>query len=275
MIGDSGVVSLRDGDWNGAFRRLDEAGGGIIWVPPGRHFCDPTTIDLALYDGLKNNVAIRGGGLGTSVLDFGRGAGNGFTLLHSDGGHQFYTEISGVGFEGERDGVLVQIGRDDCEDAYNSCHLSFSTNNGSPDAAAACRLNHVLNARHYGVHNAAGGTALDLTQFQFGGITGSVSSRQGQSLEFRGYSFANVVEWLNTEACEDGVRIAGDQCGINRFGMLYGANVRGTLWQQDASVQTRIDAAYVGDNVAAVGSTTAGDVSLGIANEPHEASVDT
>lgn len=267
MIDESGVVRLRDGDWTAAFRRLDAAGGGIIWVSPGRHDCAPATIDLALFDDLRNNVSIRGGGLGTSVLDFGTGPGNGFTLLHSDGGHQFYTELTGVGFEGERDGVLVQIGRDDCTDAYNSCQFSFSTNNGSPDATAACRLNHVLNTRHYGVHNAAAGTALELTQFQFGGLTGSVSSRLGQSLDFRGYSFANVVEWLNVEACADGVRIADEQCDLNRFGMLYGANVSGTLWRQDAAVQTRIDAAYVGDNVATVGSTTAGDVSLGITND--------
>jgi hypothetical protein len=261
-----GVVTLADGDWTDAFRRLDEQRGGIIWVPPGTHDCEPTTVDLADYDSLDDNVAIRGGGLGASVLDFGAGAGDGFSLVDSEGDDLFYTEITGVRFQGSRDGVLFRLGKDDCTDAYNSCRLSFATNNGSPDATAACRLNHVLNTRHFGVHNCAGGTALELRQFQFGGITGSVSSRQGLSMDFRGYSMANVVEWLNVEACADGVRIVGEDCGINRFGMLYGANVHGTLWRHEAPVETRIDAAFVGSDVETIARTTAGSVSLGITN---------
>lgn len=263
-----GVVELQRGDLREAFRRLDERGGGVVWVPPGVHDCRPTTIDLADYDSLCNNFAITGGGLGTSVLDFGTGPGDGFSLVDTDGGDMFYLEITGVGFRGHRDGVLVRLGADDCEDAYNSCQLSFSTNNSSPDATAACRLNHVLNSRHFGVHNSLGGTALELGQFQFGGITGSVSSRRGLSLDFRGYSMANVVEWLNIEACADGVRISDPEATINRFGMLYGANVHGTLWEQVVPVQTRIDAAFVGDNVETVGRTSAGSVSVGITNEP-------
>jgi hypothetical protein len=267
----SGVVTLSDDGWTDAFRRLDEQQGGIIWVPPGTHDCEPTTIDLADYDALGDNVAIRGAGLGSSILDFGVGEGDGFSLIDSSGGDRFYIEIEGVRFQGERDGVLFRLGADSCADAYNSCQLSFATNNGSPDATAACRLNHVLNTRHFGVHNCLGGTALELRQFQFGGITGSVSSRQGLSMDFQGYSMANVVEWLNVEACADGVRIAGENSGINRFGMLYGANVHGTLWRHEAPVETRIDAAFVGSNIERVGQTTAGSVSVGITNDSASA----
>lgn len=262
----SEAVTLRWGDWHDAFRRLDERGGGVIWVPPGTQRSEPTTIDLADYEAVGDDVSIRGAGLGTSVVDFGRGAGDGFSIIDSAGSDLFYVEITGLSFTGERSGVLVRLGRDDFGDAYNSCTLAFATNNGAPDATAACRLNHVLNTRHFGVHNAVGGVALDCRQFQFGGITGSTSSRQGVSLRLSGYSMANVVEWLNVEACEDGVWIVGEDCDINRFGMLYGANVAGTLWRQDAPVTTRIDAAYVGDNVQTVAESTAGEVSVGIAN---------
>ncbi|WP_123623586.1 hypothetical protein [Halorubrum sp. CSM-61] len=261
-----GVVTLSDGDWTDAFRRLDAQRGGIVWVPPGVHDCEPTTVDLADYESLGDNFAIRGAGLGASVLDFGTGVGDGFSILDSNGGDMFYTEITGVGFQGARDGVLFRLGNDECTDAYNSCRLSFATNNGSPDGTAACRLNHVLNSRHFGVHNCDGGTALELRQFQFGGITGSVSSREGLSMDFRGYSMANVVEWLNVEACADGVRIVGENSGINRFGMLYGANVHGTLWRHEAPVETRIDAAFLGSNIERVGRSTAGSVSVGLTN---------
>jgi hypothetical protein len=268
MDGAVPTVTLRDGDWERTFEQLDDRGGGVIWVPPGTHHCSPVRIDLADYDALNNNVSIRGAGLAASVLNFGTGPGDGFTLSDSDGSDIFYLEIQSVGFHGQRDGVLFRLGRDDCTDAYNSCTLKLGTHNGSPDATAACRLNHVLNTEQFGVHNSVGGTALDLAQFQFGGITGSVSSRQGRSLVLRGYSMANVVEWLNVEACQDGVVVAGENCGINRFGMVYGANVAGTLWAQVAPVETRIDAAFVGNNVDTVGDTSAGTVSVGITNVP-------
>jgi len=266
MNGLTGVVTLSDGDWREAFERLDERGGGVIWVPPGTHDCEPETIDLAGYDSLRNNVAIRGSGLGTSILDFGDGSGDGFSLVDTDGSDIFYVELTGVQFQGARDGVLFRLGTDSHADAYNSCTLAFATNNGAPDGTAACRLNHVLNTRHYGVHNAQSGTALELRQFQFGGITGSVSSRQGLSMDFQGYSMANVVEWLNVEACADGVRIHGADSTINRFGMLYGANIEGTLLRHEAPVQTRLDAAFVGGNVERVARTTAGTMSVGISN---------
>jgi len=259
-------VTLEDGDWLDAFDRLDERGGGIIWVPAGVHDCDPVRVDLARYDALQNNVSIRGAGIGSSILHFGTGSGDGFSLVDSEGSDVFYTEIVGVGVWGERDGVLFRMGRDDCEDAYNSCQLRIATHNGSPDGTAACRLNYVLNTDHFGVHNAAAGTALELRGVQFGGLTGSVSSRQGHSLVMEGYTLANVVEWLNVEACDDGVRLVGNDVQINRFGMLYGANIDGTLWQHDAPVETRIDAAFVGDNVDTIGETTAGDVSVGLTN---------
>jgi len=260
------IITLRNGDWTGAFRRLDENNGGVIRVPPGTHHCEPTTVDLADYASLDSNFAIRGTGMGTSVLDFGQGPGDGFTLLDSDDGDFFYIEVTGVRFQGHREGVLFRLGSDDYGDAFNSCTLAFATNNGSPTATAACRLNHVLNSRHFGVHNSVGGVALELRQFQFGGITGSTSSREGVSLAFEGVSLANVVEWLNVEACEDGVRIAGDDCNINRFGMLYGANVTGALWRHEAPVQTRIDAAFVGDNVHTVAETTDGTYTVGLSN---------
>jgi hypothetical protein len=142
----SGVVELQGGDWNDAFRRLDEIGGGVVRVPPGTHSCQPTRIDLADYEPLDDNVGIRGWGVGASVLDFGSGPGDGFTLVDSNEGDFFYIEITGVGFQGRRDGVLFRLGRDDFADAYNSCTLAFSTNNGSSDATGACRLNHVLNS---------------------------------------------------------------------------------------------------------------------------------
>jgi hypothetical protein len=264
----SGVVTLDEGGWIEAFERLDENGGGVIWVPPGVHECDPIRVDLARYDALNNNVSIRGAGIGSSVLHLGEGSGDGFAIVDSEGSDVFYTEIRGVAFWGERDGVLFRLGRDDYQDAYNSCQLRFATHNGSPDATAACRLNYVLNTDHFGVHNTVGGTALELRHVQFGGLTGSVSSRRGHSLVLQDYTLANVVEWLNVEACEHGVRIIGDDAQINRFGMLYGANIDGTLWQHEASVQTRLDAAFVGGNVDTIGETTAGDVSIGLTNVP-------
>lgn len=264
----SGPVTLEDGDWVDAFERLDERGGGVIRVPAGIHDCEPVRIDLAKYDALNNNVSIRGTGIGSSILHFGEGGGDGFALVDSDGSDVFYTEILSVGFRGQRDGILFRLGRDDYEDAYNSCQLRLSTHNGSADATAACRLNYVLNTDHFGVHNTVGGTALELRHVQFGGLTGSVSSRRGCSLFMEDYTMANVVEWLNVEACEDGVRIIGNDAQINRFGMLYGANVHGTLWQHDAPVETRIDAAFVGDDVETIGETTAGDVSVGLSNVP-------
>lgn len=268
------VVRLTDGDWTAAFDRLDALGGGVVRVPAGVTRSDPARIDLAAYPNLQNNVSIRGAGCGASRVNLGRGAGDGLSIVDSDGGDHFYLEITGVGFHGERDGVLFRLGRDDCEDAYNTCTLRITTNNGSSEATAACRLNHVLNTRHFGAHNAAHGTALDCRQVQFGGFTGSVSSRDGVSLEFSGYSMANVVEWLNVEACDDGVRIAGADANVTRFGMLYGANVDGTLWRHDAEVQSRIDAAFVGDDVARIDERTAGSYSVGLANVDFESAIE-
>jgi len=267
------VVGLTDGDLEGAFDRLDDQGGGVIRVPPAVTRCEPTTINLANYDDLQNNVAIRGAGPAASVLDFGDGPGDGLSIVSRDGeerSHVFYTEITGVGFQGARDGVLFRLGSDDFSDAFNSCELHFATNNGAEDATAACRLNFVLNSRHFGVHNTQGGIALDQRQVQFGGLTGSVSSREGVSLRFGGLSFANRVEWLNVEACEDGVLIAGDEAAINSFGMLYGANVHGTLWRHEAPVQTRIDAAFVGEISGEQDRCTDGRYTVGMSNEPFE-----
>ena len=67
----SGVVELQDGDWNDAFRRLDEIGGGVVRVPPGTHSCQPTRIDLADYEPLDDNVGIRGWGLGRACSTSG------------------------------------------------------------------------------------------------------------------------------------------------------------------------------------------------------------
>lgn len=264
------TVSLRDGDWERAFRRLDDHGGGSIHVPSGVHETEPVRIDLASYPALGNSVAIRGNGLGTSVVDLGSGPGDGFAIVDDDGGDRFYIELDGIQFRGQRRGVLFRLGRDDHADAYNSCSLRFATNNGSPDATAACRLNHVLNSDHFGVHNAEGGTALQMRQVQFGGFRGSVSSTYGVSMELSGYSMANVLEWVNVEACADGVRLGGDDCNINRFGMLYGANVDGTLWRHDAAVSTRIDTAFVGDEVATVAERTAGSYTVGLSNQPFD-----
>jgi len=263
-------VELRGGDWTQAFERLNDAGGGRIHVASGVHHADPVTIDLGEYPQLRNNVSISGQGLGTSTVHLGHGAGDGLTITNSSDRDVFYLEIVGLQFRGHRDGVLFRLGADDCSDAFNSCTLAFATNNGSPDAEAACRLNHVLNTRHFGVHNAEGGVALDLRQFQFGGITGSTSSNRDVSLDVSGYSMANVVEWLNVEACADGVRIRGTDSNINRFGMLYGANVAGTLWRHEADVESRIDAAFVGDNVATIDDRSAGTYSVGMSNQPFE-----
>lgn len=268
------VVGLDDGDWERAFRRLDDQGGGVIRVPSGVVATPPTRIDLAEYPDVGNAIAIRGAGMGSSVLDLGTGPGDGLALVDSDGGDRFYLELTDVQLRGSRDGVLFRLGRDDFADAYNSCLLRFATNNGSRDGTAACRLNHVLNSDHFGVHNAAGGTALEFRQVQFGGFRGSVSSRRDVSLELQGYSFANVIEWLNVEACADGVRLVGDDCTINRFGMLYGANVDGTLWRHDGTVQSRIDAAYVGDDVAQVDERTAGAYTVGMSNHPFNGAAD-
>jgi len=263
-------VTLTDGDWERAFDRLDDRGGGTIRVEAGVHHAEPVTVDLADYPNLRNNVSIRGEGLGASMVHLGNGPGDGFSLVDSDGEDAFYLEITGVMFRGNRDGVLFRLGADDCEDAYNSCTLRFATNNGSPDAEAACRLNHVLNSQHFGVHNCDGGTALDLRRFQFGGITGSTRSNRATSLAFRGYSLANVVSWMNIEACADGVHVAGRDCNINRFGMLYGADVSGTLWRHDADVESRIDAAFVADDVATIDRRTAGSYTVGMTNQPFD-----
>jgi len=263
-------VRLEDGRWTDAFDRLDQRGGGVIRVPSGVTASEPTTIDLAEYPNLQNNVAIRGSGLAASVVDLGEGPGDGLSIVDGDGSDLFYTEITGVGFQGSRDGVLFRLGGDDLADAWNSCDLHFATNNGSPDATAACRLNYVLNSRHFGVHNAQGGIALDHRQVQFGGLTGSVSSNEGVSVRFGGRSFANVVEWLNVEACEDGVLIDGEEAAINRFGMLYGANVHGTLWRHEAPVDTRIDASFVGGAVERIDECTEGRYEVGLSNERFE-----
>jgi hypothetical protein len=264
------TVRLQNGAWERAFDRLNERGGGVIHVPSGVHESDPVTIDLASYPDLRDNVAIRGEGMGASVVDLGDGPGDGFSLIDSDGSDLFYLEVTGVTFQGWRDGVLFRLGHDDFRDAYNSCTLRLATNNGNPEATASCRLNHVLNSRLFGVHNAEGGTALELRQFQFGGLTGSASSTEGTSLSLEGISMANVVEWLNVEACADGVHVTGSDANINRFGMLYGAHVSGTLWRHDADVRNRIDAAFVGDDVTAIDERTAGEYTVGLSNQPFE-----
>ncbi len=221
-----------------AFERLDAIGGGGVYFPSG-YYGDGSaswSIDLDDYDNLRNNWAIHGDGLQSSRIRCGSGHGNGIRIHDSSGTAMFYTDIVGVRFEGSCRGFTFVWGSDDLGDAYNSCRTRFSTSNGNPNGAGACRLNFVLNTDHYGVHNASGGVGLELRRVQFSGIEGSFSSGENPgdiAMRFVEYSFANLIRYADIEATYDGIHIADSRAIYNVFQNAYFANVRGTAVVQD------------------------------------------
>ncbi|MCO8243596.1 hypothetical protein [Haladaptatus sp. AB643] len=232
------VSPSETGGMREAFERLNEIEGGVVYYPSGYYGTGTTAweIDLAEYDGLRNNWSIHGDGLESSRIRCGSDDGNGIRIHDSTGTAMFYTEIVGVRFEGDCAGFSFVWGSDDLGDAYNSCWSRFSTSNSNPDGAGACQLNFALNSYHYGVHNAAGGVGVELRRVQFSGIEGSVSSGENAgdtALRVREYSFANHFRYLDVEATYDGIHIADSRAIYNVFQNAYFANVRGTAVIQD------------------------------------------
>lgn len=233
-ISPSGTGGMRE-----AFELLDALNGGVIYYPSG-FYSDGTTsweIDLANYDNLDNNWAIYGDGLESSRIRCGSDNGPGIRIHDSSGRAYFYIEIVGVRFEGQNDGFTFVWGSEDLGDAYNSCWTRFATGNSNPDGDGACQLNFVLNSYHYGVHNAAGGTAAELRRVQFSGIEGSFSSgggpieggpESGEAIRIVEFSFANHFRYINVEATYDGIHIADSRAIYNVFQNAYFANIRGT-----------------------------------------------
>jgi len=259
-----------------AFEALEERGGGIVSLPSG--FYDarsaaPYDIDLAAYPSLLNNVSVRGAGIESAIVLADNETGDGIRFVDSTSGGSdiFYTEIRGVRFSANCPGYAFTLGLDSCEDAYNSCLLSLSTQNHHERADGACRLNHVLNTRQFGVHNTNYGDALTLGQFQFGIIQGSTCSQQGVSQRWLGYSFANTIQSLNVEAALDGVVIEGENCGQNTFITPYFANLEGTAFTQTADIRTLFLSPFVGSNVEALSNVETGELRIMNPNAEWEA----
>lgn len=228
----SGTAGMRE-----AFERLNELGGGAVYYPSG-YYGDGTTsweIDLAEYGNLRNNWAIYGDGLESSRIRAGSDSGAGIQIRDSEGTDMFYVEIVGVRFEGNNDGYTFVWGSKDLRDPYNSCFTRFATANENPDGDGACQINFALNTYHYGVHNSAGGTGLELRRVQFSGLEGSFSSGENEgdvALNVEEYSFGNLFSYLNIEATYDGIHLKDARAIGNVFQNAYFANVRGTAFVQ-------------------------------------------
>ncbi|MFC4988893.1 hypothetical protein [Saliphagus infecundisoli] len=231
-ISPSGTAGMRE-----AFDRLNDLGGGVVYYPSG-FYGDGTTsweIDLAEYESLRNNWAIYGDGLESSRIRAGSDDGAGIQIRDSDGTDMFYIEIVGVRFEGDNDGYTFVWGSEDLRDPYNSCFTRFATANDNPDGDGACQINFALNTYHYGVHNSAGGTGLELRRVQFSGLEGSFSSGENEgdvALNVEEYSFGNLFSYLNIEATYDGIHIEDARAIGNVFQNAYFANVFGTAFTQ-------------------------------------------
>lgn len=229
---ESGTAGMRE-----AFERLDDLGGGVVYYPSG-YYGDGTTsweIDLAEYGDLRNNWAIYGDGLESSRIRAGSDDGHGVQIRDSEGTDVFYVEIVGVRFEGDNAGYTFVWGSEDLRDPYNSCFTRFATGNANPEGDGACQINFALNTYHYGVHNAEGGTGLELRRVQFSGLEGSVSSGENEgdvAMNVEEYSFGNLFSYLNVEATYDGIHIEDARAVGNVFQNAYFANVRGTAFVQ-------------------------------------------
>jgi len=231
-VSESETAGMRE-----AFERLDNLDGGVAYYPSGYYGDDTTSwvIDLAEYNNLQNNWAIYGDGLESSRIRASSDDGHGVQIRDSEGTDMFYTEIIGVRFEGDNDGYTFVWGSEDLRDPYNSCFTQFATANGNPEGEGACQINFALNTYHYGVHNAAGGTGLELQRVQFSGLEGSVSSGENEgdvALNIEEYSFGNLFSYLNVEATYDGIHIEDARAIGNVFQNAYFANVLGTAFVQ-------------------------------------------
>lgn len=184
-------------------------------------------IDVAAF--LTNTgINIKGVGRRGTILVSTYSGGVPFLLT---GGNAFFHTLGDIGFEGSYAGPILQIGKNDFSDAFNSCDFTgINVNNSSTNAASeGARLNYVLQSRVDIVSNCAGtgragtgtapgaGAAIVLRQVQFSSLSLAGGNANIALKLTAGYNFGNTFGALDLEEANVGLQIENAQTSRNQF----------------------------------------------------------
>jgi hypothetical protein len=177
-------------------------------------------------NGIKINI--KGSGRRNTILKSTYSAGVPFLWT---GANTFYSHVSGIGLEGSNaTGPILQIGKNDYSDAFNSCNfVEICVNNSSlNDNAEGTRLNYVLQSKIDIVSNVGG------------------TGRPGQATA-PGHGKANVIR----QACFNEIKLAGGQANVGLYltnGYTFGNTFIGSD-MEEVYTAVKIDSANATRNV--------------------------
>lgn len=180
---------------------------------------------------------IRGAGRRETILSSTYTGGIPFYVTATTGG-AFYQAIRDIGFQGTNNsGPVLQIGRDDYADAFNSCAFTgLNVNNSGTNAASeGYRLNFVLQSDIDIVGNGSGsgqpgtptapgnGYAGVWRQVQFCRGSAAFGNANVGLYITGGYTYGNAIFGVDVEEVETGIKIDSSNASKNIF--IGGTNV--------------------------------------------------
>ncbi len=173
---------------------------------------------------------ISGDGRRNTVIVSSYTAGIPFTITSTGGA--FYHTIKDIGFEGiNNTGPVLQIGRDDYSDAFNSCNFTgINVNNSSVNSGCeGARVNFVLQSQIDIVSNCGGsgnpayptapgnGKAVVLRQVQFSDLRIAGGNANVGLYITGGYTYGNECRSLDLEEVHTGLKIDTATATKNAF----------------------------------------------------------
>ena len=177
---------------------------------------------------VNTGMSIRGAGRRRTIFASTHAASVPFLIT---GGAAFFHAIRGIGFQGGYDaGPILQIGKDDFSDAFNSCtFVDINVNNSSLNAACeGVRLNYVLQSDIDIVSNCGGtgrpgqpttpgfGSAVVLRQVQFSRLKLAAGNANIGVKYTGGFVFGNSTLALDVEEVDTGIKIDTANAASNR-----------------------------------------------------------
>lgn len=176
----------------------------------------------------NTGICIRGAGRRRTILISTYSADVPFLVT---GGNAFFHTLRDIGFEGNYAGPVLQVGKNDFSDAFNSSKLvGINVNNASTNAAAeGARLNYVLQSDIDIVANCSGsgrptagtapgvGAAIVLRQVQFSRLMLAGGNANIALRLTAGYIFGNTFEGLDLEEVNTGLQVDSTFATKNTF----------------------------------------------------------
>lgn len=176
----------------------------------------------------NTGINIRGAGRRRTIFSSSYGGGVPFLVT---GGAAFFHSLRDIGFQGTNNaGAILQIGKDDFSDAFNSCTFTgININNSSLNASCeGVRLNYVLQSDIDIVSNCGGtgrpgqpttpgfGSAVVLRQVQFSRLKMAAGNANIGMYVTSGFTFGNSILALDIEEVDTGVKVDSANAASNR-----------------------------------------------------------